>query len=73
MIIPSFFHDLRYAARQHHKARSLAAAAVITVALGIGVNTAIFSIIEAVLIRTLPYRGSSREIGLKRPNRLSLA
>ena len=56
MIIPSFLHDLRYAARQHNKARGLAAAAVLTLALGIGVNTAIFSIIEAVLIRPLPYR-----------------
>ena len=55
MILPSFLRDLRYAARQHNKARGLAAAAVITLALGIGVNTAIFSIIEAVLIRPLPY------------------
>lgn len=56
MVTPSFLHDLRYAARQHNNARGLAAAAVLTLALGIGVNTAIFSIIEAVLIRPLPYR-----------------
>lgn len=56
MLIPSFFHDLRYALRYFRKARGLATAAVLTLALGIGVNTAIFSIIEAVLIRPLPYR-----------------
>lgn len=58
--MPSFLCDLGYAARQHNKARGFAAAAVLTLALGIGVNTAIFSIIEAVLIRPLPYRDPQR-------------
>src|SRR6201998_1177187 len=59
-MIVNFLRDLRYAARQYTKARGLAMAAVVTLALGIGVNTAIFSVVEAVLIRPLPYRDSQQ-------------
>lgn len=62
--MPSLFRDLRIAVRQLLKSPGFVATAVITLALGIGATTAIFSIVEGVLLRPLPFPHSDRLVVL---------
>ena len=58
--------DLRYAFRQLVKLPGFAAVAIGTLALGIGANTAIFSVTNAVLFRALPYKDPSRIVAINK-------
>jgi putative ABC transport system permease protein len=53
-------HDLVYAARSLRKSAAFTAAAVVTLALGISSTTAIFSVVQSVLLAPLPYPGADR-------------
>ncbi|HEX4019881.1 MAG TPA: ABC transporter permease [Acidobacteriaceae bacterium] len=56
----SFLHDLRFALRQLRRAPAFALIAILTLALGIGVNTAIFSVVNGLLFSSLHVRDQSR-------------
>jgi putative ABC transport system permease protein len=57
-------HDLKFAARMLVKERGLTLVAVLTLALGIGANTALFSVVKAVLLDALPYAQPERLVSL---------
>src|SRR6476660_1591044 len=56
----SFIQDVRYSLRQLHKTPVVSLVALLSLALGIGANTAIFSLIDTVMLKSLPVKEPSQ-------------
>jgi len=64
-VVGEFFADLRYAARALRRSPGFATLAITIMAFGIGANTAVFTVVNGVLLKPLPYPGADRIVTLR--------
>src|SRR5438045_3402603 len=62
--VDTLINDLRFAARMLRKAPGFSAVAILTIALGVGATTAIFSVVDATVLRQLPYPRAERLVSI---------
>src|SRR3954452_4974336 len=67
-LMHELLQDLRFAVRTLRKTPTFTLLAVLTIALGVGANTAAFSMVHGVLLRRLPYAGDARLVRVRQPS-----